>query len=436
MDDTERKYRYLTDGGTKLVDKSDGEDDDSEDVDDDVKRVDRMAEELDQQIQSNKDYKLLKSKRESKKETKDKAMIELQRQRKMDESDDEKMDNRDLMETATKGEEDDSENDDDLEAEREEAKANAVKASKKHVDGSSDEESEDQGEFINPLVGPAAKKSKKGDEDEWSSDDDRYDTRVVEPKEPGSKRALQRAEAKKHKPATAAGVAGEVSDVRAFFKTEIEVVPQTDPEKRKSQKRDENDMPDGYSSMDSDDIAETRALAKKMLRKKFREEAITGSYTNAFANGDNDKDLPAWFVDDEAKHNVPNYNLTQEEVDEEKEQLKEWNARPSKKVMEAKNRKKKRLVIALNKIKNKAQVVASQDISEGSKMRQIQRMYTKEKMKHKEEKSYVVNKTFNTSQGKKVARGVKMVDSRMRADTRNQKQKNKKKGGAGKRGKK
>lgn len=47
MDDNERKYRFLTDGGTKMVDKSDDEDEDSE-VDDDVRRVNRMAEELDQ----------------------------------------------------------------------------------------------------------------------------------------------------------------------------------------------------------------------------------------------------------------------------------------------------------------------------------------------------------------------------------------------------
>ena len=75
----------------------------------------------------------------------------------------------------------------------------------------------------------------------------------------------------------------------------------------------------------------------------------------------------------------------------------EWNARPSKKVTEAKNRKKMRLAKAMIKIKNKAQIIAAQDITEGSKMKQIKKMYTKEKMKHKEEKSYVVNRTFNSS---------------------------------------
>jgi hypothetical protein len=60
--------------------------------------------------------------------------------------------------------------------------------------------------------------------------------------------------------------------------------------------------------MDSDDLAETRALAKKMLRKKFREEAITQSYSSIITNPLDE--LPEWFLEDEAKHNVPNINLT------------------------------------------------------------------------------------------------------------------------------
>jgi|TARA_B110000285_G_C14887651_1_gene496977 hypothetical protein len=46
-------------------------------------------------------------------------------------------------------------------------------------------------------------------------------------------------------------------------------------------------------------------------------------------------------------------------------------------------------------------------------------LYKKEKEKHKEEKSYVVNRNFNSSMGKKAGRNVKMVDARTRADTRN-----------------
>jgi hypothetical protein len=65
--------------------------------------------------------------------------------------------------------------------------------------------------------------------------------------------------------------------------------------------------------------------------------------------------------------------------------------------MEAKGRKKMRLVKAMSKIKNKAQVIASSEINEGSKMKQIKKLYTKEKAKHKEEKTYVVNRSFNSS---------------------------------------
>lgn len=109
----------------------------------------------------------------------------------------------------------------------------------------------------------------------------------------------------------------------------------------------------------------------------------------------------------------------------------EWNARPSKKVMEAKQRKQARLRRAMDKVKAKAQVVASQDISEGAKMRQIQKMYSKEQAKHKEEKTYVVNRRVTSTMGAKAGRNVKMVDARMRADTRNLKHKKKKKGGQG-----
>ena len=121
--------------------------------------------------------------------------------------------------------------------------------------------------------------------------------------------------------------------------------------------------------MDSTEIAETRALAKKMLRKKFRQETIEASY-GRFAFEDDKAVIPNWFEADEERNNRPNINLTQEEVDIEKQQLKEWNARPSKKVTEAKNRKKMRLVKAMGKIKTKANIITNQsDATEGSKMR-------------------------------------------------------------------
>lgn len=280
---------------------------------------------------------------------------------------------------------------------------------------------------MNPLLAlkdTGKKKDGEEEESEWS-DDDKYDT-----KETKAERKERRAKERKllGKKRAASGLQGDIDDVQDFFKNEFEEVPVNDLEKKNAAEK--KDLPDGYSSMDSDEIAETRALAKKMLRKKFRTEMIDASYSR-YAHDDDESILPSWFLEDEAKHHIPNINLTKEEVAEEKQQLMEWNARPSKKVLEAKQRKRARLARAMNKVKAKAQVVASQDISEGSKMRQIQKMYSKEKAKHKEEKTYVVNRKVTTTMGAKAGRNVKMVDARMRADTRNFKKKSKKKGGQG-----
>ena len=150
---------------------------------------------------------------------------------------------------------------------------------------------------------------------------------------------------------------------------------------------------EGYHSMDSDEIAEMRCLAKRMLRKKDRTEILDATY-NRYSFHEKPDDLPSWFVEDESKNYFRHYNPTKEEVAAEKEEIKAYNARTSKKVEQAKMRKKKRLGKAMEKIKAKANVIADQDINERSKMKQIMRMYAKEKDKHKEEKSYVVNRSF------------------------------------------
>lgn len=125
-------------------------------------------------------------------------------------------------------------------------------------------------------------------------------------------------------------------EVTNFFDNrDIEVVPQENLD-------DE--------SMDSDDMAETRALATLMLRKKNRNEIMNSTY-NRYANHDDPSVLPDWFLDDERRHYRPNLHITKEMVQAEKAILKAYNERPSKKVMEAKARKKKRLAKAMNKIK-------------------------------------------------------------------------------------
>lgn len=100
-------------------------------------------------------------------------------------------------------------------------------------------------------------------------------------------------------------------------------------------------------------MAETRALAKVMLRKKARTEIMDATY-NRYATFDDESELPEWFAADEKKHFRPNLPITKAEVLEEKKALKAYNERPSKKVTEAKARKKRRLAKAMDKIKQKA----------------------------------------------------------------------------------
>jgi AdoMet-dependent rRNA methyltransferase SPB1 len=163
-----------------------------------------------------------------------------------------------------------------------------------------------------------------------------------------------------------------------------------------------------------------RVLAKRMLRKKDRTEVLDSTY-NRYSFHDDVHTLPSWFVEDESKHYFRHVNPTKEEVALEKEELKAYNARPSKKVEEAKARKKKRLQKAMQKVKAKAQVIAEQDINEQAKMKQIQKMYSKEKSKHQEKKEYVFNKKFSSVQGRKAGRNVKMVDPRLKKDLIKQK---------------
>lgn len=131
-------------------------------------------------------------------------------------------------------------------------------------------------------------------------------------------------------------------DAANFFGNEvIEEVPMDDPGTTKGEEED------------SDEIAELRVLAKKMLRKKQRTELLDSTY-NRYSFGEDPKSLPSWFVEDESKHYFRNINPTKEEIAIEKEEIKAYNARPSKKVEEAKARKKRRMAKAMQKIKAKA----------------------------------------------------------------------------------
>ena len=82
------------------------------------------------------------------------------------------------------------------------------------------------------------------------------------------------------------------------------------------------------------------ALAAMMASKKKKADLIDDSY-NRYAF--NDDDLPEWFEDEERNYTKANLPVTKEAMEEYKAKMKEIDARPIKKVAEAKARKKNKV---------------------------------------------------------------------------------------------
>ncbi|GMI76576.1 hypothetical protein HRI_001327000 [Hibiscus trionum] len=177
------------------------------------------------------------------------------------------------------------------------------------------------------------------------------------------------------------------------------------------------DSSDDSSSDDSDDDdvetkAEILACAKKMLRKKQRDQILDDACNKYMFHDDG---LPKWFLDEEKRHCQPIKPVTKEEIAAMRAQFKEINARPAKKVAEAKARKKRIAMKKLDKVCQKANSISDQaDISEQSKRKQIEQLY-KKAMPKKSQKEYVVaKKGVQVRAGK----GKVLVDRRMKKDAR------------------
>ncbi|KAJ1688315.1 hypothetical protein LUZ63_019705 [Rhynchospora breviuscula] len=213
-------------------------------------------------------------------------------------------------------------------------------------------------------------------------------------------------------------------------KDDFEIVPQEPP---KSAQESDSDS-DSDSSIDDDDLdddtkAEVLAYAKKMLRKKQRDQILDDAYNKYMFD---DQGLPTWFLEEEKRHRQLNKPVTKEEVEAMKAQFREIDARPSKKVAEAKARKKRVALKQLEKARKKADAIADQtDISEHSKRKMIDRLYKKAAPK-KPQKEYVVAKKGVRM---KVGKGKVLVDPRMKKDKRATGAGAKGKKGKGKKGK-
>lgn len=172
--------------------------------------------------------------------------------------------------------------------------------------------------------------------------------------------------------------------------------------------------------------AEGLAVAAEMIIRKRKRELIDASY-NRYAFRDDP--MPNWFDEEESNHIARGVPMTKEMAMDIQARQRELNARPIKKVLEAKARKKKKVNSQLDKLKSKATAIyENPDLSEREKNTQIQSLYNKTRIGTEDKKPQVV--VARKGMGNKRPAGVKgkyiMVDGRSKTDLRAKKRLEKK----------
>lgn len=168
--------------------------------------------------------------------------------------------------------------------------------------------------------------------------------------------------------------------------------------------------------------AEAVTLAQQLVnREKTRTHLINDGFNRYSLNA---KDgLPSWFLDDESKHYKSNLPVTKEAIAALRAKMRALDARPIKKIAEAKARKKMKAVQKLEKAMRKAEGVnEASDMTEREKAKQIEKLMKKgmSTKKTKEVKVVVAKGVHRGVKGR--PKGVKgryvMVDARMKKEVR------------------
>lgn len=180
--------------------------------------------------------------------------------------------------------------------------------------------------------------------------------------------------------------------------------------------------------------AEAMTLAQQLVnREKTKSDLINQGYTKH--NFVDKSDLPSWFLDDEAKNWKANIPITKEAMAALRARQKALDARPIKKIAEAKARKKFKAAQRMSKAQKKAEDLLADgddELTQKDKAASIAKILKKGAAKAKKrETKLVVAKGPNRGlkgRPKGVKGRFKMVDGRMKKELRAQKRIDKKKG--------
>lgn len=177
----------------------------------------------------------------------------------------------------------------------------------------------------------------------------------------------------------------------------------------------------GQTAKDFD--ATAYAMAKRLLMSKHaRSEMIDESF-NRYMHGD--ESLPSWFEKDEKEHNRPMIPVTKDDVREWKAKMRDVNAVATKRVIEARARKKQKALQRMKSLQEKADEVAEKEgLDERSKLRILSQIYEKGMKSMDQAPKIVVAKKRdqgNPRYTKSGSQRVKIVDKRLKKDLRGEK---------------
>jgi AdoMet-dependent rRNA methyltransferase SPB1 len=173
------------------------------------------------------------------------------------------------------------------------------------------------------------------------------------------------------------------------------------------------------------------ALAQSLATGEKTKTDVIDDGFNKLAFRDTDG-LPEWFLDDEGKHSKPNRPITAAAAAAIRDKLRALNARPIKKVREAKSRKKFKAGQKLEKLRKKSALLVDEEaMTEKDKAQSIARLMSRAaKKKPKQSVKLVVARGGNrgiSGRPRGVKGKYKIVDPRLKKDVRAEKRLAKKK---------